>query len=268
MNSIVNNATDVLNVGPESVAGVTTQTQAANSNALTWAISPPDHSSESCTQSDGPAAEERRIVSKQDTVAVNVIVDATYPGIHKQKEQYYTLAGNLEATGSITIKLDAYLYVAERIRAGGDIIADKAVRAGWSIKAQGNIKAKESLRAGQGILAGKDIETAWYLEADKLIKAGKSIRVGEGIRSGEYIEAGEGIEAGFDILSALGVRAKKTIKCQRLIVGTCVSHECTPEEQRVVCTEFQGKLVCGNLVKTIPQEHKAPLRLIISGVLS
>lgn len=252
MIGIVNNPTDVLNVGPESVVGVTTtQTQAANPNVVTWAKSPPDHSSETSTQPDGPATEERRIASKQDAVGVNVIVDATYPGLRRVGD-YYALAGSLEATGDIRIKLDAFLKVEERIRAGGDIMADKSVRAGWSIKAQGNIKAKESLRAGQGILAGKDIETAWYLEADRAIKAGKSIRAGGGIRSGQYIKADEGIEAGLDILSALGVRAMKTIKCQRLIAGTCLSHKCTPKEQEIVCAEFEGEIVCGSLVETNP----------------
>ena len=265
MIGIVNNATDVLNVGPESVAGVPTQNQAASHdpNALTLAISSPDYSSETCTQPDGPAAEE----PKRDTVVGNVTVDATYPGIHKLKKQYYTLAGSLEATGSITIKLDAYLYVEGRIRAGGDIIVDNGVRAGWGIKAKGNIRAK-SLRAGRGISAGKDIETEWCIDADDDIIAGKSIRAGEGIRSDDYIHAYEGIEAGLDINSAYGVSAMTTIKCRRLFAGMCRWRECTPDEQRVVCTEFQGNLVCGNLVKAIPQEHKAPLRLIISGVLS
>ena len=67
MIGIVNNATDVLNVGPGGVAGVTTRTRATNHdlpNALTRARSPPGYSPDTRTQPDDPADDECRITSR------------------------------------------------------------------------------------------------------------------------------------------------------------------------------------------------------------
>jgi len=96
------------------------------------------------------------------TERTNVIVDENYSGLRKESYRY-VLPGNLEATGSIEIKLDMLLYVegsikaGDSIEAGGSIKAGDSIKAGGFIKAGGSIKAGDSIKAGFGVVALKGI---------------------------------------------------------------------------------------------------------------
>ncbi len=100
----------------------------------------------------------------------DVVIDEKYSGL-VDDGWCFRLAGYLNVSGSITIKLPKWLIVSGGIKAG------EGIEAGWGIEAGGGIEAGWGIEAGGGIKAGEGIEAGLQIIC-KILSAGLRIFAG------------------------------------------------------------------------------------------
>jgi hypothetical protein len=162
----------------------------------------------------------------------------------------------LQVRRSIIALAGTGIMVERSIQAGGEIKADLDITAGGAIAAVKGIYAGGNIKSGADIVAGWALQANGAIEAAENIKAATSIKAGTGIRAGGSIEAsagiaaGWGIKAGTDIRAGEGICSGLAVECSGILVvksrvfaGLCLWRRSSEEEQRIICSKFEGGTV-------------------------